>query len=112
MPLHPPFCSQTLSFNFQEAMPQRLTSSGLMGKMGYPSCTPTESSTCSLCQVLAPIPHLSASLALFLSRSHLSHQLCTVNYLFLHSTGILGNWAVSCNASMGHSGLLVKYLLL
>lgn len=93
-------------------MPQRLTSSGLMGKMGYPSYTPIESSTCSLCQVLAPIPHLSASLALFLNPSHLSHQLCTVNYLFLHSTGILGNWAVSCNANMGHSDLLVKYLLL
>ena len=48
-------------------MPQRLTASGLVGNMGYPSYTPTVSSTCSLRQVLALSPTFKPSLALFLS---------------------------------------------
>lgn len=46
--------------NFQGVMLQRLTSSGLMGKMGYPSYTPAVSCIFSLWQVLAPALHLSA----------------------------------------------------
>lgn len=92
-----------------------MTSSGLMGKMGYPSYTPALSSTCSPWQVLAPTPHLSAWPSPFpQSLSPLPSEpptqprklpaSCTAQEYF-------GIWAVSCDASMGHSGVLVKCLL-
>lgn len=92
-----------------------MTSSGLIGKMGYPSYTPALSSACSPWQVSAHTPHLSAwpspfpqSLSRLPSESPTQPRelpaSCTAQEYF-------GIWSVSCDASMGHFGVLVKYLL-